>query len=277
MKKPLLFIFSLILFAACSSEVGEKSGDTFSKENDLKEEVAEDAVATDGHSSRDAVDWEGTYSGITPCADCEGIETTITLKRDGKYSRRLVYQGKSKTPLMSMGKYEWNEAGSVVTLLSPAGEDQMYKVGENRLIHLDKQGKMISGDLADKYVLEKNFADPAVEGVRWEMVELKGEPFEKADGLEVPHIIFDSVEGSFSGSGSCNSFFGTYRLMEGNKIEVGRQIGITQKACANMDLEQEFLDLLKKADIYVATDSELTLKSTKAGELLAFKKSQATS
>ena len=32
-------------------------------------------------SSENVLDWDGTYKGVTPCADCEGIETTVTLNR----------------------------------------------------------------------------------------------------------------------------------------------------------------------------------------------------
>jgi hypothetical protein len=35
------------------------------------------------------------------------------------------------------------------------GRPSKYKVGENRLIQLDMQGKPITGALADKFVLKK--------------------------------------------------------------------------------------------------------------------------
>lgn len=36
-----------------------------------------------------------TYSETTPCADCIGIKTTLTLKDPNTYSLNLVYEGKN--------------------------------------------------------------------------------------------------------------------------------------------------------------------------------------
>jgi len=34
-----------------------------------------------------------SYSGIVPCADCDGIETSIGLSSDGTFSKHLLYLG----------------------------------------------------------------------------------------------------------------------------------------------------------------------------------------
>ena len=94
------------------------------------------------HNSRNSLDWAGTYSGVVPCADCEGIRTTVTLNADGTFERELVYLGRSAGPLRDAGRFTWNEAGSVVTLVPPEGTTQMYQVGENRLFHLDQAGAL---------------------------------------------------------------------------------------------------------------------------------------
>ncbi len=36
----------------------------------------------------------GTYAGKFPCADCEGIETALTLDETGRYTVRRTYLGK---------------------------------------------------------------------------------------------------------------------------------------------------------------------------------------
>ncbi|GGD94473.1 copper resistance protein NlpE [Planktosalinus lacus] len=35
--------------------------------------------APDISTSENSLDWHGTYQGILPCADCEGIQTEVTL------------------------------------------------------------------------------------------------------------------------------------------------------------------------------------------------------
>ena len=77
---------------------------------------SDDAVAIDAaHNSRNALDWPGSYSGVLPCADCEGIQTTVTLNADGTYERTLLYIGKSADPIRQSGQFSWNTAGSAVT------------------------------------------------------------------------------------------------------------------------------------------------------------------
>lgn len=106
-------------------------------------------------NSRNSLDWDGSYQGTTPCADCEGIETTIILEQDGTFKRSLKYLGKDDQAFEDEGIFEWNDAGSKITLPGEAGMSQMYQVGENVLFHLDQEGNRITGDLAALYRLEK--------------------------------------------------------------------------------------------------------------------------
>jgi uncharacterized lipoprotein NlpE involved in copper resistance len=36
----------------------------------------------DMHTSQTSLDWDGSYAGVVPCADCAGIETFITINED---------------------------------------------------------------------------------------------------------------------------------------------------------------------------------------------------
>ncbi len=42
-----------------------------------------------------SVDWPGTYQGILPCADCEGIKTQLLINKDLNYILRLSTWGKA--------------------------------------------------------------------------------------------------------------------------------------------------------------------------------------
>jgi len=116
-------------------------------------QVAIDAA----HNSQNSLDWAGTYTGVIPCADCEGISVSLTLHPDETYLLSYSYLGKGNSfPIMISGKFSWNEAGSTIFLNDAKGFPPYYIVGENRLIQLDMEGNPITGALADKYVLEKN-------------------------------------------------------------------------------------------------------------------------
>ncbi len=109
------------------------------------------------HNSRISLDWSGTYSGVLPCADCEGIEMTIELKQNGTYQLTQRYLGKSEDELIENGIFIWSPDGSRIRLINsqrPA-DFQQYQVGENKLFHLNINGRRIKGELAEMYVLSK--------------------------------------------------------------------------------------------------------------------------
>ena len=106
------------------------------------------------HNSRNSLDWNGVYAGILPRADCSGISVQITLNLDETYSLTFQYLDRDEAPVSVSGVFIWNEAGGIITL-DNSSLPPHYKVGENRLIQLDLDGNLITGEFADKYVLEK--------------------------------------------------------------------------------------------------------------------------
>lgn len=107
------------------------------------------------HNSKNSLDWSGTYTGIFPCASCEGIETSLTINYEGTYSLQISYLGKDELNTFEReGTFSWNEAGNTITLENEEAPNQ-YFVGENYLAKLDMNGNRITGDLADRYQLSK--------------------------------------------------------------------------------------------------------------------------
>ncbi len=149
MKIILIACASFLIFS-CKKEVKEAEINT--------DTIAKVAVETpiNSHNSQNSLDWSGTYKGVTPCADCEGIETEITLNTDLTYIIKTKYLGKGDGKVFEeKGSFVWDKNGSTISLKDLKGRPSHYKVGENRLIQLDMEGKVITGDLADKYVLIK--------------------------------------------------------------------------------------------------------------------------
>lgn len=110
----------------------------------------------DAHNSQTALDWQGTYKGIMPCADCEGIETELILTKDLTFVIQTKYLGKGEAKVFEeKGNFIWDKTGGSISLLGLKGRPSQYKVGENKLIQLDMQGNSITGQLAEKYVLIK--------------------------------------------------------------------------------------------------------------------------
>jgi len=102
------------------------------------------------------LDVDGQYKGTLPCADCEGIETTLTLHADKSYEISEKYLGgkAGDKPLISKGKFTFSANGNTITL-DKADNERKYFVGENQLFALDTAGKKITGPMADLYILKK--------------------------------------------------------------------------------------------------------------------------
>ncbi|MFC3416337.1 copper resistance protein NlpE [Algoriphagus hitonicola] len=157
MKKLFLpiVLFSLIQFACSSSSEKEETEDESTVTMDDFPETMEIPV-TPEDNSMNALDWEGTYTGTLPCADCEGIETELTLNQNGTYSYKTNYLGKNDALEEEYtGKFTWDEQGRTIQLEGLKGAPGKYQVGENQIWHLDQDGNRISGEMAELYILKK--------------------------------------------------------------------------------------------------------------------------
>ena len=107
--------------------------------------------AGDWTQQQNALDWYGVYNGMTACADCDGIATTITLARDNTLTRNQVYTGTERRGHFDKGSFTWTAQDLTLPLKAGTAEYRVYKVGENALFLLDKNGKRITGGNEDKY------------------------------------------------------------------------------------------------------------------------------
>ena len=95
----------------------------------------------------------GTYEGTLPCADCEGIRTSLTLDAGGRYTMEREYLGKAdRKPIRDKGR--WQADSTVVTLLgNTADEDARYRATDTRtLTMLGRDGRDIESNLNDSLV-----------------------------------------------------------------------------------------------------------------------------
>jgi copper homeostasis protein (lipoprotein) len=233
--------------------------------------TAPDEAVTYGHSSREALDWPGTYSGVLPCASCPGIKTSVTLNADGSYERSLLYIDEQPIPRSSSGTFSWDEAGRIVTLAGEGDEAQQYQVGEHVLFHLDRDGQRIEGELAASYLLHQHLSDPRVEDRRWILVELRGQPVAVPETGRAPFMMLGREDSRVNGNASCNAFNGPYAIKSGNRIEFARHMAVTMMACPDMSVETQFLEILGMADNYsVGEDGMLSLNRARMAPLARF-------
>lgn len=243
-------------------------------------------VQIDHHNAKISLDYIGTYKGSLPCADCEAIETTISLT-ENSYVKETLYKGKSKEVFKETGTYTWNEAGNTITLLGSEAPNQ-YFVGENVLFHLDADGKRIEGDLASKYQLSKveisevSVSNPENEvkikevalvdlkNSKWRLLKLNGKTIEKNKDNKKEFGITFNTDGRFFAFAGCNNMAGSYELKEDVSRMKFSKVASTMMACEDMITEQEFAKVLEIVDNYNFDGKTLKLNKAKMAPLAEF-------
>ncbi|HEX5652784.1 MAG TPA: copper resistance protein NlpE N-terminal domain-containing protein [Chitinophagaceae bacterium] len=95
----------------------------------------------------------GTYYGYLPCADCPGITTYLLLNPDMTYRLEETYKGKNDTAIKHTGS--WHRDNNKIILNDGDKVRMSYELDGDRLLQLDIEGRRITGNLGDKYVLTK--------------------------------------------------------------------------------------------------------------------------
>ena len=105
-----------------------------------------------------------TYKGILPCADCPGIEHTLTLRGDGLYRMRRIYQEKPDGSYSEMGR--WQAEGELLTLTN-GSETNLFEITDAQTIkQLDGTGEPIAttSNLDLRRIAE---VDPINDSMKW--------------------------------------------------------------------------------------------------------------
>ena len=296
------FISAILFFILVSCQKQNNKETTLTNDSIIKSDG--DTIDTiDKHTSQNSLDYLGVYKGVLPCADCEGIQTTITLNENLTYSIKTQYLGKGAKVFEQNGMYKWHDKVNILVLGDSENVPRYYFVGENMLTQLDMSGKKITGDLADNYQLNKEISsletitnseesptseklnnrmvvktvikevDPA-EGkftlakTKWRLIELNGNKIRRK-GNKSYFIKLNSNDGKFNGYAGCNTFSGNY-VMPSPRALAFTNIVSTRMACTNMELETQVLAMLETVDNYRIKSDILYLRKTKMTTIAKF-------
>ena len=222
----------------------------------------------DGHTSQSALDWQGTYQGILPCADCEGISTQLNLSADETYVLKTQYLGQSDKAFIQKGSFVWHKGGTAITLggINPAEAPTQYQVGENKLTQLDLEGNRITGGLAEQYVLKRVITMP-IEDKRWKLVELNGQPV--SGTAKTHYLVLHSDTKQVEAKAGCNAMFGGYEIK--NQFQLSfKQLASTLMACENMATEEAFFKVLTMVDNFSISGDKMSLNRARMAPLARF-------
>ncbi len=241
--------------------------------------------ADPAHSSRNAVDWAGTYEGVTPCSDCPGVRMRLTLQRDGRFELSTQYLDRQAVPQTARGSFAWNAGGNTITL-DAVGAGRQFRVGEDRLLLLNPDGGVPSWNAPDRVLTRQLGGTSPGPGATAALAKtlqdhdwtLQSATYANGKSLESLLVAGHPFGMRFDGprlgvQGGCNLMSGDWQLSPQDRLMVGR-MAATQKACEPSLMRadaamSEFLAQPLSARLAAGEAPTLRLESA-AGKTLAF-------
>ena len=298
MKSNFLLLIALLsMFLSCQKQAESQSSaqDSIAKMDSIVAEAA--------HNAKKSLDYIGTYKGVLPCADCEGLETLLCINENNTYRLQTRYLGKGDKVFEQKGTFSWDDKGIKIILNDIENAPNQYLVGENKVTQLDMSGKLITGKSALQYVLSKQSGEvqtdvadnsnttkvnlnnrmeaqtvikkvnPAVgkatlAETKWRLMTLNGK-IVKQNGSKDYFIKLNSHDGRFTAYAGCNNISGSYVMPSAFGLSFSNAM-MTRMACPNMELESRFAKILEQTDRYSLKDNILKFQKGKTTVLATF-------
>jgi len=284
----LMTLFFLVL--SCAKKDKNETTDTMVVDST-------EVVVNDDHNAKNSLDYMGMYQGILPCADCEGIETSLLLEDDKNYLLKTNYLGKKNSATKEVrGVYSWNKEGNTIILAGVENAPNRYFVGENYLKQLDMDGNEIEGDLAERYVLQKksnvkvlppppppapivikdvSYHPKSIENTsliknKWRLVELNGKPVVSTNETNKDLFIQLNNEGRYTAFIGCNNMIGGFVLEDEKSLIKFINGATTMIECPDITIEKEFSKMLVKINNYSINGNNLSLNGSEMAPLARF-------
>lgn len=249
------------------------------------------AMAADpAHNSRNALDWAGVYEGVTPCADCPGIQTRLTLHKDGRFELRTQYLERQVATQTAHGTFTWDASGSTITL-GGEGHGQQFRVGEGRLLQLNRDGSAPPWNAPYRVLTRQAWSTAATETPQrrnadaalvralqdnhWTLQSGSEAGGQAIDGLLVPgHDFVMRFDGArVNIQGGCNTMNGSWQLGPQGQLTIGR-LAATMKACEAALMKADAVlssALAQPLDVLLQPGAQAALRLSSAnGQVLAF-------
>ena len=101
MKKLFILACVCLLITSCNSNSKNTNDSAISTET------------TDMHNAENSLDYDGTYTGTFPAADCPGINMTLTIKKDKTFELISEYIDRQDATFKEYGTY--SVEGNIMT------------------------------------------------------------------------------------------------------------------------------------------------------------------
>lgn len=241
---------SALIFCSCSNTTGQKEIPK------IPLPVNKDSIVKSA---------SGQYSGMIPCADCEGINYTVNLQPTMNFSSKYIYVGKNVPPLEITGN--WSMIGdSIIFLQSNTDVPSFMRIYFNdSLVMLDESKNRMTGPVSSMFVLRrenKNTGDTvtainiSIPSVNFVLEELNGKKIRNGDFKTTPEILIEANKSTVAGNTGCNSFNGNVKVTK-HKIYF-TNIAMTRMSCPG-DGEKNFVEALNGTNNFKMENGKLIL------------------
>lgn len=225
-------------------------------------------IPPDHHTAPSALDWQGTYSGVLPCASCSGIETELTLNSNQTFVLMETYLEKENI-FARKGQFIWQNNTIQLEDSANMGTKTMFKVEEGRLRKLDTQGNQIEGALAANYILTKNGND-AIENVKWVLIEINGKTIKGKP--DTHYLFFHSKQGALEARANCNRIRYNYKIR--NQKDLSISMGMSTLMACPDTTEQALTKALGNSNTINNVSDTLTIYDKEQKALIKCVKSE---
>jgi uncharacterized lipoprotein NlpE involved in copper resistance len=136
-KLPYLFLAAIFAFAACNH-----SKKNSSKTRAQQSTVSQQPTIRQGHRSNSKI--SGEYMGTLPCADCPGIQTTLTFEPNHKVKKTALYMGSNNLAKTAKGNYIMKNDSLIVVNLKNNKKKEFYKIkSDTSIVRLNSDQKEV--------------------------------------------------------------------------------------------------------------------------------------
>lgn len=184
------------------------------------------------------------YTGTLPCADCPGIDESLTLTADHQYVLQEHYRHTNPSDdFVEIGQWRVNTPRSTL-ILTPSNSDdgatKQWRIdAPDRVTALNDQGQTFDAPFNLSLGRVTPPVDTPLTGTRWIMTHTAGQ--------SIPHNAYIKLESGGSrvvGSTGCNRVMGEYSHQADRQLMFQR-LASTRMACgAVAGTEQAFLEAL---------------------------------
>ncbi len=250
-------VMCISVFFAC--------GENKQQASDAENSVSERSIQSTGT-------WHGTYRGVLPCANCEGIRYELKLNEDLSYEMARKYLGKEDKIFRNEGTFTWDESGNKITLLVDNEEKELYQfeAKEDQLVKLSVTGEPIDEKLQSVNSLVKNQQNESIRNRYWKLTHVDQIPIIPSENKEdEAHLILRSDSQKAFGYSGCNQFSGKFHNDESSRIRFSTMIA-TKKACDHVKYESTLFELFETVDSYRVEQDTLFLMNKDNEQLIKF-------